>query len=251
MKILAVLQARVSSTRLPGKVLLPVLGEPMLLRQIERVRRSQFIDKLVVATSTDPSDDALESLCRSAGVECFRGSLLDVLDRFVQAARPHQPEHVVRLTGDCPLADPVVIDEVIKFHLEDGYDYSSNTLEPTYPDGLDVEIMRYTVLEEIWRTAVLPSQREHVTLSIYQQPDRFRLGSFRAGNDLSRLRWTVDEPADYNLVCRIYEALYPVKPFFTTVDIVNFLDRNPELKSMNTIHQRNEGLEKSLSEDVK
>jgi spore coat polysaccharide biosynthesis protein SpsF len=247
--ILAILQARVSSTRLPGKVLKHILGRPMLLLQIERVRRSQGFDKLIVATSTDPSDDAIESLCRMNSIDCFRGSLQDVLDRFYQAALPFKPEHVVRLTGDCPLADPEVIDRVIDVHLKGSFDYTSNVLEPTYPDGLDVEVVRFSSLAQARHEATLPSHHEHVTLYVHQHPELFRTANVRSEQDLSALRWTVDEPADLEVVKRIYEGIYPKNPEFTTRDILSFLDDHPDLKVLNTVHRRNEGLARSLAED--
>lgn len=247
--ILAILQARVSSTRLPGKVLKPILGKPMLLLQIERVRRAKGLDKLLVATSTDPSDDAIEALCRKNSIGCSRGSLRDVLDRFYRAALPFRPEHVVRLTGDCPLADPEVIDRVIEAHLNGSFDYTSNALEPTYPDGLDVEIVRFAILEQAWKETTLPSHREHVTLYVYQHPELFRTANVRSDQDLSALRWTVDEPADLEVVKSIYEGLYPKNPAFTIRDILSFLDSHADLKVLNTAYRRNEGLAKSLAED--
>ena len=247
--ILTILQARTSSSRLPGKVLLPLLGKPMLARQLERVRRARHIGRLVVATSTDGADDAVERLCREEGVECHRGSLDDVLDRFYQAALPRKPEVVVRLTGDCPLADPAVIDAVIDFFLAGGYDYASNAVEPTFPDGLDVEVFRFECLETAWREARLPSQREHVTLFIHGQPERFRVGSLRRAENLGHLRWTVDEPADFDFVKRVYEALYPLNPGFATADVLALLASHPELAGINTGITRNEGLQRSLERD--
>ena len=248
--ILAILQARVSSTRLHGKVLKPILGKPMLARQIERIKCSKLIDKLIVATSTDLSDNFIDELCSKEEVACFRGSLDDVLDRFFNTAKPYKPDHIVRLTGDCPLADPVIIDEVISYHLYGGYDYSANTLEPTFPDGMDTEVFKYICLEQAWKEAVLPSQREHVTPFIYQQPDRFKIGNFKNTVDQSWLRWTVDEPADFELISMIYNSLYTKNPKFTTNDIMAFLDSHPDLKTMNTHHQRNEGIKKSFDKDA-
>ncbi|MHB1126205.1 MAG: cytidylyltransferase domain-containing protein [Bacillota bacterium] len=248
--ILAILQARVSSTRLPGKVLKPILGMPMLLRQIERLKRASRIDRLLVATSTEASDNAVQELMEMEGtVGCFRGHLEDVLDRFYSAAKIFSPQHVVRLTGDCPLADPEVIDKVIAFHLERGYDCSSNTLEPTFPDGLDVEVFRFKCLERAWREARLPSQREHVTPYIYQHPEKYKIGYYKNPVNLSYMRWTVDEPEDFDLVNRIYEALYPANPGFTTGDILSYLENNPGLGKINAGHKRNEGFEKSLRKD--
>jgi spore coat polysaccharide biosynthesis protein SpsF len=222
----------------------------MLSFHIERVQRSKKIDQLIIATSIETSDEGIENLCRDMKVPCFRGSLTDVLDRFYQAALIYGPEHIVRLTGDCPLADPQVIDQVISFHLEGGYDYTSNTVEPTYPDGLDVEVCRFTCLAQAWQEATLPSHREHVMPFIHQQPGRFRIGSVRNAVDQSMLRWTVDKPLDFELVTEIYEALYRENPAFTTLDILTLLDARPELKTLNTGYERNEGYRKSLEEDA-
>ncbi len=250
MQVLGVLQARVSSSRLPGKVLRPLLGQPMIARQIERLHRARTLDALVLATSTDPSDDALARWAEEAGVPVYRGSLDDVLDRFVCAARPYAPRHVTRLTGDCPLADPAVIERVVARHLESGADYTSNTIEPTWPDGLDVEVMTMAALETAAREASAQYQREHVTQLIVRQPGRFRLENVRADNDLSALRWTVDEPADFELVEAIYAALYPSNPAFGTADILAFLQHNPRWLTHNTQHARNEGLARSIAREL-
>lgn len=248
--ILAILQARVSSSRLPGKVLKPLLGVPMLLRQLERLKKSRKIDRLLVATSTEPSDDPIEKLCEENGIACYRGSLNDVLDRFYQAARGFDPEHVVRLTADCPLTDAKLIDDVIGFYLDGDFDYASNAIQATYPDGLDMEVFRFSCLEQAWREAALPSQREHVTPFIHQQPLLFKIGHYKNSSDLSHLRWTVDEPKDFELVTMVYEALYSKNPDFSTQEIMQLLDKRPELVHWNTAHQRNEGYQKSLEADL-
>lgn len=249
MRVLAILQARVSSTRLPGKVLKPLLGKPMLIRQIERIKRCRLIDKLVVATSVDSSDDALADVLSQAGIACFRGSLDDVLERFYQAAKPYQPEHVVRLTGDCPLADSILIDEAINAHLVSGADYTSTALNPTYPDGLDVEVIRFAALERAWREGSLPSEREHVTPYIYRHPELFHLMSVEQAENMSTLRWTVDEPADFAFVERVYSELYPVNPVFVMDDVLALLKRRPEFLGINAQFERNEGFKKSLLAD--
>lgn len=249
LKTTAVLQVRAGSTRLPGKALRPLAGAPMLERHLERVRRARRLDALVVATSTCADDDAVAALCGELGVDCYRGSLEDVLDRVYCAARPGAPSHVVRLTGDCPLADPEVIDQVVAFCIQGGYDYASNVLEPTYPDGLDVEVMRLESLAAAWREARLASEREHVTPFLYKHPERFRLGSVKAQRDLSHLRWTVDEPEDFELVERIYRALYPGNAAFSSAEILSLLDSAPQLKTLNTRHRRNEGYAKSAAHD--
>jgi len=246
---LAILQARVSSSRLPGKVLKPLLGRPMILRQIERLRRATRIDRLVVATSTDPSDDPLYQLCQAAAIDCERGSLEDVLDRFYQTARKYAPTQVVRLTGDCPLADPAVVDATIAFHLENRLDYTSNALEPTFPDGLDAEVMRFECLERAWKEARLPSEREHVTPYMYHHRELFRVGSYRHAKDLSQWRWTVDEPEDLALVRRIYEALYLANPAFDMGDILRLVEQEPALAAMNSRFERNEGMKASRIKD--
>lgn len=249
-KVLSILQARTSSSRLPGKVLMPILGKPMLFLHIERLRRCREFDQLVVATSIDPSDEALAAACESRGIACFRGSLNDVLDRFVQAARPYQPDTVVRLTGDCPLADPRVIDDVIRYFHAGDYDYVSNCVPPTFPDGLDVEVMRFSCLEQAHREAVLPSQREHVTLFLRTHPERYRLGNYTAYVDRSTMRWTVDEPEDFEFVRQVYEKLYPLSSAFTTQDILDLLENEPALQRINAQFERNEGAKKSLLADA-
>ncbi len=250
MNLVAILQARCSSSRLPGKVLWPVLGIPMLLRQIERVRRARLLDTLLVATSIDGTDDPLAEVCAQNGISCFRGSLDDVLDRFFQAARSMDATDVVRLTGDCPLADPEVIDRVIREYLDAGVDYASSALEPTFPDGLDVEVFRFAALECAWQEAALVSEREHVTPFIYKHPERFRLLKVCNSENLSHLRWTVDNPEDFEFVSRIYEALYPGKPDFTTADILAYLRQHPGLGSVNAHLERNEGYSRSLAADL-
>jgi spore coat polysaccharide biosynthesis protein SpsF len=247
--ILAILQARVSSTRLPGKVIKPLLGKPMILRQVERLKRARSIDRLLIATSVGPEDDALAALCHENGLECFRGSLEDVLDRFYQAASTVEPTHVMRLTGDCPLTDPEILDRLAELHLASGCDYSSTALEPSFPDGLDAELMTFSALEQAWREATLPSQREHVTPFLYQNPERFSIRVLKNEADLSSLRWTVDEPSDFEFVSRVYEALYPANPTFGMRDILAFLDGHQELAALNHHFERNEGYEKSLRKD--
>jgi spore coat polysaccharide biosynthesis protein SpsF len=244
--IVGILQARMSSTRLPGKVLLPLLGRPMMERQIERVRRSRRMDRLIVATTVDPADDAIVALAAELGVECCRGSVDDVLDRYFQAAALLRPSHVVRLTADCPLADWNLIDRAVDFALAGRFDYASNTLRPTWPDGLDVEVMTFSALETAWDEARSPVEREHVTPFIVACLERFRHGSLERDTDLSAMRWTVDEPSDFEFVSRVYEALYPGDPAFRTEDILELLRQRPELMTINQGFDRNEGLRLSI-----
>lgn len=225
------------------------MGKPLLMWLVDRVRGSSRIDELVVATSDRPEDDPLAELCAKAGVGCFRGDLDDVLDRFYKAAASRNPERVVRLTADCPLMPAHIVDELVDYHDRGGYDYSCNALEPTLPDGLDAEIMTLPVLAAAWKEAKLPSEREHVTSFIYNRPERFKIGSLKYPQDRSALRWTVDEPEDLELVRAIAEGLEPAKPGFTYADILDFVERNPQLKSVNTMHERNEGYKESLESD--
>lgn len=247
--ILGIMQARMSSKRLPGKVLKPLLGIPMFLRQIERIKRSKKIEELIIATSVDETDDAIVNVCKAQHLKYFRGSLHDVLDRYYQAAIRHEPKHVVRLTADCPLTDPIMIDTVIDYHIHGHYDYTNNFLTPTYPYGLDAEIMTLDALKLAWQEAKLPSEREHVTLFLYQHPKRFRIGHVKNDKDLSHLRFAVDEPDDFLFINTIYEALYPKNSAFTTDDILDFLDKNPTLTQLNSHFNRYAGLEKSFLED--
>lgn len=248
--VIAVLQARMSSSRLPGKVLLQVCGKPLLQHQIERVRRCAAIDQLIVATSSDSSDDLIEILGRSIQVPVYRGSREDVLDRFVSASRPYRCELVVRLTGDCPLVDPAIVDRVVQTTIDGGFDYVSSALHPSFPDGLDAECLRFETLEQAWREAALPSEREHVTSFVYARPGRFRLGEVRNDRDLSSLRWTVDEPRDFVFVSQVYERLYPGKPDFSMEDVLQLLDNEPALSLLNGGIARNEGYIRSLQRDA-
>lgn len=250
--VLCVIQARTGSTRLPGKILKPIIGKPMLLRQLERVRLSRKITRLVVATTTDPADDVVVKLCLQNGIPCFRGSVSDVLDRYYQSAYKFQAEHIVRITGDCPLIDPQVIDQVIEFYFKHHYDYAScNRITNTFPDGLDVEIFSFKALTRAHREAELPSEREHVTPYFYKNPKKFRLGDYQSSRNLAGNRWTVDETEDFEFINQIYKALYPSKHNFTTQDVIKLLRKKPALKEINNHFRRNEGYEKSLEMDKK
>jgi spore coat polysaccharide biosynthesis protein SpsF len=224
---LAILQARMSSSRLPGKVLAPVLGQPMIARQLERLRRARNIDQFVVATSTDPSDDPLAQACEARAVAVFRGDLNDVLGRFCGALSGYpDATAVVRLTADCPLADWTVIDDLIARHHAEDADYSSNTLpERTFPHGLDAEVVRPQVLLRANRDAADPYEREHVTPFVYRRPEAFRIAGLSRTPSLAHLRWTVDYPEDLAFVREVYERLYPSDPAFGTEAIAG-LPRN-------------------------
>jgi len=235
MKRVAIVQARTGSTRLPGKVLLELAGRPVLARVLERLGQCRKLDETVVATSNRENDDAIAKLCRELAIPCFRGSENDVLDRFYHAARIHKAGTIVRITADCPLLDPGLIDRMlIRFDdLAPPADYLSNTLERTFPRGLDVEIFSLTALATAWRRAITPAEREHVTPYIYRHPERFRLAGFSGRPDLSHHRWTLDTPEDYELISTIYKALDQPIRLFTTEDIVEFLDEHPEVYALN------------------
>ena len=219
---LAILQARMTSSRLPGKVMAPVLGQPMIARQIERLRRARLIDDLVVATSVDGSDDPLADFLEAQGVGVFRGPLDDVLGRFCGALEAHpQARTVIRLTADCPLADWGVIDQVIARHRDEGADYAANTpAVRTFPHGLDTEVVKASVLLEAGREAADPYEREHVTPFVYRRPERYRMAWVSREPPLAHLRWTVDVPGDLVFVRGVYERLYPADPAFGCDDIV-------------------------------
>ncbi|MDP2215021.1 glycosyltransferase family protein [Phenylobacterium sp.] len=228
--ILALLQARLSSTRLPGKVLLPLAGAPMLLRQIERVRRARRIDQIVVATSLEASDDPLVQILEAAGLPVHRGPLADVLARFVGALEVWPADHVVRLTGDCPLIDPEVIDATIDLHLAKGADYTHNRYDPSgYPKGQDVEVIAAAALRRTAAEDQSPEAREHVTWAVRNASDRYRIARLDPPADEGQVRWTVDTPDDYEFVRRVYEGLYPANPAFSSDDVRAYVRARPDL----------------------
>jgi spore coat polysaccharide biosynthesis protein SpsF len=248
--ITAIIQARMSSSRLPGKVLMPMSGKPMLGHEIDRVKQCRLVEKIIVATSDHDSDDPIFDFSESENIECFRGSLDDVLARYHFAAKSAKATTIIRLTGDCPLADPKVIDCLIELYSQGDYDYVSNTLTPTFPDGLDAEVFSRVALEAAFQQAQLPSEREHVTPYI-KNSAKFRKYNLENKSDLSAQRWTVDDPADFELVSRIYSALYPDNPEFGMAEILQLLAENPGWSSLNKDTARDEGYAKSLAEEAK
>jgi len=227
---LAILQARSTSTRLPGKVLAPIVGKPMLVHQVERIQRSTLLDGLVVATSADPSDDELAQVMTDHGVTVRRGPLDDVFSRFAVVVEEFLPDTIVRLTGDNPLADPDVIDEVLRGHLDAGSDYTSNSLERSYPYGLDVECVTGEAFARLAAIDLDADEREHVTMGFYRRPDQFSLHAVTQALDVSTLRWSVDYPEDFAFVTAVYERLYADNPTFGQADVLALIEAQPELR---------------------
>lgn len=227
---LAILQARSSSKRFPGKVLADLEGMPMIIRQVERMRRSSKIDKLVVATSTDPTDDVLTSVLTEFHIEHIRGPLDDVLGRFLRAIDIYQPKTVIRMTADCPLTDPFVIDSVVSSHEETMADYSTNTLLRTFPHGLDVECFTPEVLIKLAHSSPSEMEREHVTYGLYRRKGFCTLNSVTQVSDYSSLRWTVDYEEDLDFVRTIYSNFISINPYFSQKEIIHFLEERPDLK---------------------
>jgi spore coat polysaccharide biosynthesis protein SpsF len=219
----------------------------MLWHVVNRVRQAETLDKVVVVTSDDSSDDAVVAFCKQEGIPCFRGSEDDVLDRYYQAAKWMSADVIVRITADCPLIDPDIVDKVVRVYMNGNYDYVSNTNPPTYPDGLDTEVFSLEALKHTWHEARLRSEREHVTPYIRKHPELFRTGNVAYREDLSHIRWTVDEPQDLEFVRAVYSFL--TDAWFRMADVLNLFKRHPELMKINAGIGRNEGYQKSVHED--
>jgi spore coat polysaccharide biosynthesis protein SpsF len=230
-----IVQARMTSTRLPGKVLLEVLGKPLLEYLVERLRRVRLAQQIVVATTVNAADEPIVALCRRLGVAVWRGSEHDVLGRYHGAALAHRAEVVVRITSDCPLMDPRVVDGTIGYYLRQRgqLDYASNSLQRSFPRGLDTEVFAFKSLAEAYAEAVGQQEREHVTPFLYRHPQRYRLGNFACRQNLSAHRWTVDTPEDFELIRHIITALSPVLPQFGLWDAAAWLKGRPQLAALN------------------
>lgn len=251
MKIVAITQARYGSTRLPAKILKQVKDKTLLEIHLIRILKSRKIDKLIVATTNEEGAGFIIDVANKLDVPCYQGSVTDVLDRFYNAAIGEHPDYVVRLTSDCPLIDPEVIDKVITSCVESNSDYACNTLPPTYPDGVDVEVFKFEALAEAWKEAKLQSEREHVTPYIWKNSTLFKNNVFQAVNvpnatDLSSIRMTVDTIEDFQVIEELILNLGYDKPFG---EYVEYLDKHMEIKSINQSNKRNEGYSKSLLND--
>lgn len=236
MAIVAIVQARMGSSRLPGKILLPLCGKPMLWHVIQRLKACTFLDRIVIATSVEKQDDCLYDFCRVNDFDVYRGSENDVLDRYYQAARVFQADEIVRITADCPLIDPEVTASVIKVYQANlrECDGASNVIRRTYPRGLDTEVISFSALQRAWKQAQEPMFREHVTLYLYRHPETFRMRSVESERDISYLRWTVDEEKDFSFVKETYQRLYCSGRIFSMKDILQMLEREPLLMSINS-----------------
>lgn len=235
MKVVAIIQARMGSTRLPGKVMKEILGKPVILWDLDRISLSKLIDEIVVAIPYEKENDVIDDTIKEYNDKIIitRGSEDDVLDRYYQAAVKTNADVVVRITSDCPLIDPIVIDNVIEHFLDDDCDYCSNSLTRTYPRGLDTEVFLFKALEGAWNDAKNDYEREHVTPYIIENPDKFELLNVANDIDLSRLRWTLDTKEDFEFISAVYKRIYPKKQLFLIDDVLELLDTEPELIDIN------------------
>lgn len=248
MKRLAIIQARMSSSRMPGKVLEDLDGLPLIVFMARRVQRARSVDQLIVATSTDASDDPLANVLERHGIECFRGDLADVLDRFCQAARGARADYVVRLTGDCPLMDADLVDSALAELASGRYDYVSNVEPPTHPDGISVEAFTMAALETAWKSARLASEREHVTPWMRKKENGLRSRNLPGFFDLAEMRWTVDYPDDLRYVRALVAAMkVQGRQDYDRFDLYRAIETQGIAREV--AHSRYEGYSKSLAED--
>lgn len=236
--IVIVVQARTSSSRLPNKIFLPLSGEPLLVRMMERILAAKTAATVVVATSTEEDDDAVEELCEDYGYNCFRGSLENLLERHYLAGLEYKADVVVKIPSDCPLIDPAIIDKVINFYIQnkDKFDYVSNLHPPTYPDGNDVEVIPMHILKITYENALMNMELEHTTPYIWERPDEFRIGNvqWETGLDYSMTyRFTIDYKEDYEFIKTVYDELYEKNNLFGLDDILKLLEEKPEIKKIN------------------
>jgi spore coat polysaccharide biosynthesis protein SpsF len=232
MRMVAIIQARMSSTRLPGKVLVDIGGETVLARVVRRLQRATLVEDIVVATTNSAADHAIVRECQRLSVRVFRGEEHDVLDRYYHAAKCIKAKGIVRITSDCPLIDPAITDNTIREFLEHRPDYASNALQRTYPRGLDTEVMSWDALAHAWREARLPYQRAHVTPYIYENPDRFDILPVKGEADYSHHRWTLDTAEDLAFIHAVYDRL-DNDDRFSWRDVLALLERQPELVELN------------------
>lgn len=236
-KIVAILQARMGSTRFPGKVLADIVGKPLIMHIIERIRATKQINAIILATTESSDDDEIENFAKKNGIHCYRGEVYDVLSRFYGAAIKYKANVIVRICCDDPLIDPIMLNELIELHLETQSDYTSTSHIRTYPMGIEAEVFNFDVLEKAYNITNKDYEREHVTPYIYEHPELFRIRFLEASDELRRpdLRLTVDTPEDLKFVKEIFKNLYKEKQLFYTEDVIDFLDSHPELLSINAL----------------
>jgi spore coat polysaccharide biosynthesis protein SpsF len=228
------------SSRLPGKVMLECQRKPLLAHMVERLKRSKELDGIIIATTTNPADDVIVELAARLGVDCFRGSEEDVLDRVLKAARTFDVDVIVETPSDCPCLDWSILDHVVRTHRRRGHDYVSNNLKPSYPGGMDVQVFATDVLEDVARRTNDPVDHEHVSLYIYRHPEIYSVSNVEAPGELRdpTIKLLLDTPADYRLISATYDALYPFKPEFTCGDIIELMRRRPEMRAINADVER-------------
>lgn len=235
----AIIQARCGSKRFPNKVFVDIDGKPLLWHVVNRLTYAKTINKVVVATTLNSKDDKIEKWCKENGVDCFRGSEEDVLNRYYNASVAFPSAIVVRITADDPFKEPALIDTVVNKLINEGFDYVTNNFPPTWPEGLDCEAFKFSVLETTEKTSHDAFEREHVTQYIYHNPDKFKIGNVASGKNLSHLRWTVDNEADFNMVKAIYAKRNPVnKGILLMNEILDILEKNPEISETNSNVER-------------
>lgn len=243
--VVVIIQARTGSTRLENKVMHEIEGKTVLEHVIERLQQCKNVEEVMVATTLQKRDLAVVKVCAQMGVRVYCGSEEDVLDRYYQAAKLVKANNIVRITADCPMHDWSIVDEIVNIHLEKDVDYTSNTINPTYPDGIDTEVFKFSALKRAWKEAKISSDREHVTQYLIHAED---MSKYSVENEVnySDERWTLDTAEDEEFIREVYAKLYEKNPYFGMKEVVQLLEKHPEFREINKGYKRNEGLEKSL-----
>ena len=249
MKVNAIFQVRMGSTRLPGKILKKIMGRPLLWHVVQRVKAARLVDRIILATTEERKDDQIVKFAKRMKLLYYRGSTDNVLDRVYQAAKKFSSDIIVRITPDDPFKDPKIIDEFVSYFLKNKFDYISNTIKPTYPEGLDIEIFSFSALEKAWLKAKKPSEKEHLTPYIWKNPKKFKIKNLALKKNLSFMRWTIDHQKDLDFAREVYKKLYPKKKIFLMQDILNLLNKNSDFQKINQGTAYHEGYLKSLKED--
>ncbi|HJP62402.1 MAG TPA: glycosyltransferase family protein [Mucilaginibacter sp.] len=234
----AIIQARTGSSRLPNKIFKLIEGKPLIYHITERVKRARLVDKVIIATTNNSADNSVEDWCNENNIAIYRGNENDVLNRYYNAAKAFDADVIVRITCDDPFKDPEIIDEVINHFLQNGCDFASNNNPPTYPEGLDVEVMSFKTLETMEQNAATEFEREHVTQYVYRNPGLFKIGNHPYFTNLSHLRWTIDTDNDLEMTRKVYAQLYPKSPFFSYKDVLKLTQQQPEITAINQNEKR-------------